>query len=100
MKSVHSISHYKDKNLRLGKIKKQQSGIITEDELIIDTTKFHRIFEITLKKKRKENVLNAIKSIEQKEGIYCVEPNYKLSFDNGEAELISAYDSNYRDYWI
>ncbi len=84
----------------VSKIKKQQSGIISEDELIIDTTKFQRIFEITLKKKGKENILKAIKSLEQKKEIYCVEPNYKLSFDNGEAELISAYDSNYRDYWI
>lgn len=83
------------------KIKKQQSGIIAEDELIIDTTKFQRIFEITLKKKGKENVLKAIKTLEKKDDIYCVEPNYQLSISEDKIQLSTEYeDLGDRDYWV
>ena len=64
-------SKIKAKSNNKNKIKQEIS-----EEILIDTDKFHVILSLTLANNSKENVLNCIKLLEQRDDILSAEPNY------------------------
>ena len=75
-------SKIKAKSNNKNKIKQEIS-----EEILIDTDKFHVILSLTLANNSKENVLNCIKLLEQRDDILSAEPNYFNFIQNIDDDL-------------
>ncbi len=82
------------------KLQNQLNGVVEENELMINPETYNRILEIKIANKGKSNVLTAIKALEKREDVKCVEPNYLVTLNTNLIGNDQIFENNVDAWWI